>query len=114
MSWLQFIVSHARKLASYTLSLILAAAVFCPVLIAQSDASLWGSVTDATGAGIADAAVIVTNIETGTQRTLVTDPAGHFDAPVLPVGHYEVVATKAGFRGDRRSSIILVIGQRQD
>src|ERR1035438_4594377 len=114
MNWLQIFVSYARKSALYTWSLILAASMFCPALVAQGDASLWGSVTDGTGAGIAEAAVTVTNIETGTQRTLVTDEAGRFNAPVLPVGHYQVVATKTGFRVDRRTSIILVIGQREE
>jgi len=48
------------------------------------------------------------------QRTLVTDEAGRFNAPALAVGHYEIVASKNGFRVDRRTSITLVIGQREE
>jgi len=114
MSPLKLIVSFAKKLALYAAAIILAGVLFCSALLAQGDASLGGSVTDATGAGIAGAAVIITNLETGTQRTLATDEAGRFSAPALPVGHYEMVASKNGFRVDRRTSITLVVGQREE
>lgn len=114
MSPLKLIVSFAKKVTLYAWSIILAVALFCPALFAQGDASLWGSVTDATGAGISDASVTIRNLETGTQRTLVTDDAGRFSAPALSVGHYEIVASKNGFRVDRRASITLVIGQREE
>ncbi len=114
MNPLRLMVSFAKKLIPYAWSMILAGALICPVLVAQGDASLWGSVTDTSGAGIPDAAVTIRNLETGTQRALVTDEAGRFDAPALAVGHYEIVASKAGFQVDRRTSISLVIGQREE
>ncbi len=114
MSPLKFLVFFAKKVTLYASSIIVAGALFCPVLLAQGDASLWGSVTDTTGAGISAAAVIITNLETGAQRTLVTDEAGRFNAPALAVGHYEIVASKNGFRVDRRTPITLVIGQREE
>src|SRR6202790_5017543 len=83
-------------------------------LSAQGDSALWGNVTDASFAGIPGAAVLITNLETGTERKLVTDESGRFSAPALPVGHYEIAASKSGFRTDRRASINLVVGQREE
>src|SRR6202162_4947822 len=81
---------------------------------AQGDASLWGSVSDEADAGVAGATIVVRNLETGTERTLTTDVSGHYNASALPVGHYEIAASKAGFQADRRSSLNLVVGQREE
>jgi hypothetical protein len=43
---------------------------------------------------------------------LVTDPAGRYDAPLLPVGKYEVTVEQSGFRKETRTGITLVLGQR--
>src|ERR1700681_4275921 len=83
-------------------------------LSAQGDSALWGNVTDASFAGIPGATVVITNLETGTERKLVTDESGRFGAPALLVGHYEIAASKSGFRTDRRTSINLVVGQREE
>jgi hypothetical protein len=99
------------------LSFILAAlfiAAMPHTLAAQGEVSLWGSVTDSSGAAIAGAAVTVLNLETGSNRALITDEAGRFNATALTVGHYEVAASKAGFQSDRRTGVALVVGQREE
>jgi hypothetical protein len=83
-------------------------------LSAQGDSALWGNVTDTSLAGIPGATVVITNLETATERKLVTDESGRFSAPALPVGHYESAVSKSGFRTDRRTSINLVVGQREE
>jgi hypothetical protein len=79
-----------------------------------ADASIWGTVTDASGAAVAGAMVIVTDLETGAERNIVTDTAGRYDAPALPVGLYEVTVEKDGFRPEDRTGIALVVGQRRE
>ena len=79
---------------------------------AQGEASITGSVTDATGASIAGAKVKIRNLETGAIRTLVTDPSGRYDASLLGVGKYEVTAEQSGFRTELKTGITLVLGQR--
>src|SRR5580698_6735311 len=114
MRFSQRIASSSKKLF---FSLALAAlfiAVTPHALLAQGEVSLWGSVTDSSGAAVAGAAVTVFNLETGSSRALVTDEAGRFNAPALAVGHYEVAASKAGFQSDRRTGIALVVGQREE
>ena len=83
-------------------------------LAAQENASLWGSVKDPSGAGIAGATVKIRNLETGAERDLLTDEDGRFSAPSLFVGRYEVAAFKTGFRGDAKTAVTLVVGQREE
>jgi hypothetical protein len=94
--------------------LILSGVLAVSPLSAQGDSALWGNVTDASLAGIPGATVVITNLETATERKLVTDESGRFSAPALPVGHYEIAVSKSGFRADRRTSINLVVGQREE
>ena len=81
---------------------------------AQGDSSLWGTVTDTTDATVSGAAIAIKNLETGTERAVVTDEAGRFNAPALPVGHYEITAAKAGFQTDRRRAVALAVGAREE
>jgi len=114
MSFQETLASYSKKLLLYTSLVILAGALAASNLSAQGESSLWGSVSDASDAGIAGATVVITNLETGTERSLVTDDSGRFNAPALPVGRYEISASKTGFRTDRRTSITLVVGQRDE
>jgi Carboxypeptidase regulatory-like domain len=107
------LASYSKTVLLYFSLVILASTLATSNLSAQGDSSLWGSVTDASDAGIPGATIVITNLETGTERNLVTDEAGRFNAPALPVGHYEIAASKAGFRTDRRTSVSLVVGQRE-
>ena len=93
---------------------ILASVFLAAGACAQVDGSLWGSVNDTSGAGILGATIAIRNLETGKERILTTDESGRFNAPALVVGRYEISASKAGFRTDRRTSISLVIGQREE
>ena len=78
---------------------------------AQVSASLSGRVTDQTGAAVAGANVAAINQETGIARTTVTNQAGRYDLPALPIGQYELHAKKAGFAEQVRTGILLVVGQ---
>jgi outer membrane receptor protein involved in Fe transport len=70
-----------------------------------------GIVRDSTGAVIAGAEVVVLNIGTGLSRTLRTGPEGHYDAPNLSLGEYEIVVTAAGFKTEVRRGVTLTVGQ---
>ena len=114
MNSLKVVVSHLKKWALQVLMAILASGVLVPTVCGQGEASLWGSVNDSTGAGVFGATVVVKNLETGTERALVTDESGHFRAAALVVGRYEITASKNGFRANRRTAITLVVGQREE
>ena len=70
-----------------------------------------GIVSDTSGASIPGATVVLRNQETGNQRRLVTDSAGAYAAPSIPVGRYTVTVTREGFAPQIRIGIGLTVGQ---
>src|SRR5215472_5141288 len=72
-------------------------------------ASITGTVQDASGAAVPQAAITVRNLETGAVRKVASDGEGHYAAPSVPVGRYEVTAEKEGFNTATRSGVNLVI-----
>jgi hypothetical protein len=79
--------------------LLLCVLVFAPSLFAQlTTGTITGTVTDESGALVADANVIVTSVETGATRTNRTNSEGSFSFPELNPGVYSVTVTKQGFK----------------
>jgi hypothetical protein len=114
MDFTKIIASRPKKFFFQGLSLVLASLLLLPLAHGQSDASLWGVVSDTTGAAISGANVTIKNLETGIERPLVTDEEGRFNASSLGVGRYEVAVTKQGFRTDAKRDVTLVVGQRAE
>ena len=85
--------------------------LFSLPVMAQVSAALSGRVTDQTGAAVTGATVTAKDTDMGISRSTVTDAAGRYDLPALPVGRYEVEVEKSGFAGEIRSGILLVVGQ---
>jgi Carboxypeptidase regulatory-like domain len=71
-----------------------------------------GTVTDASGAVIAGAQVVVTNTGTNASLTTTSNDQGRYNAPDLVVGTYEVRASKAGFQTTVRKDISLTVGSQ--
>ena len=91
---------------------VLASAVLVFALQAQVvGTSIFGSVQDESGAGIAQAQVVIRSVETGASRTLITDDAGRYAAPSIAVGAYQITASKEGFAAQVKTGIDLVVGQ---
>jgi hypothetical protein len=80
--------------------------------LAQTTASITGTITDDTGAVVPQAAVTVTNIGTGQKRNVVTDSRGQYSALSLEVGQYEIRAESGGFTPIVRNGINLAVGQQ--
>ncbi len=95
----------------YALAPIFASILALPGHAQVVGASITGTVRDASGAGVPQAAITVRNLETGAERKVESDGEGHYAAPSVPVGHYEVIGQKEGFSTQSRSGIDLVIGQ---
>src|SRR5258708_5071261 len=82
-------------------------AILAPYCYADSNGRIRGTVTDASGASIADATVKIVNVATNLERALTTSDVGTFDAPELPPGIYNVTVTKSGFRTFKQSGVKL-------
>jgi hypothetical protein len=78
---------------------------------AQSTASLSGSVTDPSGAVVANAKVKIHSLATGLDRDVVTDSAGIYSAPSLIPGDYKVEASAAGFSSFRIDKLTLDVDE---
>ena len=82
----------------------------CAPLFAQGTAGrIVGTVADQSGGAIADATVIVTDVDRNVPRTLTTDQSGAYNAPNLLPGNYKVRAEAKGFKTFERSGIILEV-----
>ena len=64
----------------------------------ESRGTIVGRVIDSHDAGIADARVTITNIDTGIVTTLQTNDSGSYVAPLLLPGNYRVTGEHAGFK----------------
>ena len=82
-----------------------------PLLSAQDRAALNGTVTDATGAVIAAAAVTLQSPDTGLHRESLTNGAGIYEITSLPVGSYILTIKRPGFKPFETRRIDLLFGQ---
>jgi hypothetical protein len=73
--------------------------------------NITGTVTDPSGALIANAQVVVRNEDTGAQRSLVTGKEGRFAAPAISVGRYTLTVDAPNFGRYKRSGVALTVGQ---
>jgi len=90
--------------------------LFAGAAFAQSTATVVGTVTDATGASIPNAAVSVRNQNTGEERSTSTDASGSYVVPSLTVGTYRVEIKSPGMQSVVASDLVLEVGStvRQD
>src|SRR6266853_168729 len=72
---------------------------------------LVGAIIDSNGGVIAGATVTVLDVQRGTNRILISDESGSYNAPNLIPGSYKVRAEFRGFRATERQNIILEVGQ---
>ena len=84
-------------------------ALNCSVAVAQSSASLSGTVTDPTGAVVPGATVTVHSIGQGTDRVVTTDSAGSYVVPSLQPGAYRVDVKASGFASYTVQSVTLQV-----
>src|SRR5437867_6437017 len=59
--------------------------------------TILGTITDPNGAVVSGATVTVKNTSTGIERSTITDDAGNYTIPELPIGNYEVRIEQKGF-----------------
>lgn len=101
-----------QKHIRWCLLLIVVAALTGQVFAqATASASIDGTVVDQSKAVVPDATVTITSTATGATRTATTNANGSYRFDLLPVGVYNVKATKAGFATAAASNVELQIGR---
>ena len=94
-----------------SLRLFGAVLVLMPCLIAQFGSGIQGTVVDNAGGVIPNVHVVVTNVETGVTREVVTSEVGIFRVMSLGAGTYSVKATKEGFLASQQVSVELAANE---
>ena len=92
----------------------LGVSLLCPAIVQGqvTTATVYGNVTDGSGAQIPSAPVVIVNEETGSTQTATTNRTGEFTFTFLPVGRYSLTITATGFKEQTESGIELTAGQR--
>jgi hypothetical protein len=93
-------MNHVRTTYWMIYSLVLVVVLFsCSQAVKAQTfrGSINGTVTDATGAVIANAEVVATDVDTGILHKSVSSSGGEFLFQDLPLGTYSVVVTMSGF-----------------
>jgi hypothetical protein len=97
------------------LRIIVATGVLFAALGAHAQTStgtIVGTVSDATGAVIAGAQIVVANSATGAQRRAISNEAGSYTVPLLPPGSYGVTVTAQGFKKFEQAGVELRVQQQ--
>ena len=91
-------------------------AALCVLLFSSSsalgqavNATLLGTVTDASGAVVAGARVTTTEMKTGVVRSITTNDSGNYAFADLPPGQYAVAVEKQGFKKAVRSGVDVAV-----
>ena len=81
---------------------------------AQFSSSIEGTVTDSTGAVVAEASVVLTGTTTGVTNETKTNQTGYFKFPSLAPGSYKVTVNVPGFGTETVENITLIAEQTRD
>ena len=73
-------------------------------------ATISGTATDSSGAALVGATVQARNVGTNISQSTVTDAAGRYRIPDLPIGAYELQTSLSGFQTVVHKGITLTVG----
>ena len=86
--------------------------LFAWAVFAQGDrGTITGTITDSSGAVLANAAVEARNVDTGTMYQAATTATGNYTFAELPFGQYEVSVAVPGFKRYVRQNLAVQVAQ---
>jgi hypothetical protein len=88
--------------------------IFSPVLHAQANGSFSGTVVDKSGANVVGAKITATSQGTGISRDGISDDAGHYLIPLLPVGIYTLHVEFSGFQPTDTKDVRLQVDEARE
>lgn len=102
-----------RLLHGFGVLVILLAVFALPASAQTNKGTITGTVTDQNGGTVAGATVVVTNIDTNTERTVTTSDDGNYEVPLLDPGNYRVAVSAPNFSKTIQENIKLETASRQ-
>src|SRR5262245_40441538 len=100
-----------RILYAFALALVLGFNGFSTLYGQLSTASVNGTVRDASGSVVPEAAVVLRNVDTGVERHAVSNLAGNYVFVNIPPGSYTLEAGRFGFSTTRLNRFTLAVNQ---
>src|SRR5213594_330366 len=101
-------IKNLATMVAGLLCLVLTALAFAQT----SNATLGGTVSDASGALIPGVSITATNSATGIVTTVVSNEAGAYQFASLQTGTYKITAELPGFQTQTYNSVTLGISQQ--
>jgi hypothetical protein len=74
--------------------------------------TILGTVSDPSGAVVANASVNLTNLDTGLSTTVTSDGAGQYVVPDLAIGRYTIKVAASGFKVAEKTGVAIQVGDR--
>ena len=106
-------VSNRKTMIAFAIRLfclVMILPIFSPLMAQSFYGSIVGTVTDATGAVVPNAKVVVTNVGTNEATTVNSDATGKFQFVNLVPATYKLDVSKASFKRYIRDQITLEVG----
>src|SRR5262245_62571617 len=96
-----------------TCACMLGVSILLPAFAAAqgTTGSISGTITDQQKAAMPGVTILVKQLETGAERTLVSDEHGRYTVLNLSPGPYKVTAQLSGFRSVVRDQLTVAIGK---
>ena len=90
---------------------LLLASLFVPAAgFAQSvRGALAGTITDSSGAVVAGANIVATEVDTGARSATVSTSSGDYRFPELPIGRYNLTVTAPGFQKSSSVGVLVTV-----
>lgn len=98
------------------LMLCLVSLATLPVSAQKTSGQISGNVVDASGAALPDATITITQVGTGSVRTVTTSSDGNYTVADLPIGTYRLSVKKTGFKESVVDNVVINVASvtRQD
>ena len=103
-------IKRTPKAMRQVLMLLVLCLVGLPLFAQFDTGTINGTVTDSSGAAVANAKVTATNIGTNFQKSATADANGYYVISALPFGNYVVSANVSGFTEAKSPSLVLNVG----
>ena len=103
-----------RKVRYWSAGALLLLSILCsfPIQAQVVGGTISGTVSDKSGALVANATVSLTNLATGVTTVVTTNAQGLYSVPNLLPGEYQEKVSAGGFQTAIRNGIILTVGSQ--
>ena len=110
VNYVRILLRNSRTMRLVLLALF--AAIFLPLAARAQDASITGTIRDASGAVVPNAGVKVVSAATGLSQATTTNSDGDYLVAALPAGTYDLFVTAQGFKVFQAKHVVLRVAEK--